>query len=108
MPEAKYGSREEPLIGGRERAYLSRLHALLVNFRVGLGTLRGKFNGTESVDDLFKLLRKQEEGDEAADGFLARHGDGNFGDEKRTGLKTIRLGPKYLYEAPPILVPEEE
>ena len=54
-----YGSSTE----SPERAYLSRLQALAVNTG-----LRGKMNGTETVDQLFALLFEPPEGKEAAEG----------------------------------------
>ena len=90
---AKYGARSEKN-GVYERAYLSRLHAVLVN-----SGFRGKFSGTESVEDLFELLHTTSLGRRRARMFLLKHDDGEFGpDPNRTRLKTVRIAPKFVYE----------
>ena len=50
-----------------ERAYLSRLHAMMVN-----SGYRGKFDGLESVDRLFALLRRSDVGTQLAEQFYSQ------------------------------------
>ena len=89
----KYGDRRAEN-GGYERAYLSHLHAVLVN-----SGFRGKFSGTESVEDLFELLHTTSLGRRAARMFLLKHDEGEFGPEpNRTRLKTVRIAPRVAYE----------
>ena len=76
-----------------ERGFLSRLHALMVN-----EGFRGRFLGTEPVDLLFGLLREENEGGALIRRFAADFGDGNFTDEDRTGLETVRIAPAFLYQ----------
>ena len=73
-----------------ERAYLSRLHAMMVN-----SGYRGKFDGVESVDRLFALLRRSDVGTQLAEQFIAKHGDG--GD--RTSVNSLRIADKRAYQA---------
>ena len=73
-----------------ERAYLSRVHAMMVN-----SGYRGKFDGLESVDRLFALLRRSDVGTQLAEQFIAKHGDG--GD--RTSVNSLRIADKRAYQA---------
>ena len=89
----EYGDRRAEN-GEYERAYLSRLHAVLVNFG-----FRGKFSGTEPVEDLFELLHTTSLGSRRARSFVRDHGEGEFGPEpNRTRLKTVRIAPRVAYE----------
>ena len=72
-----------------EGAYLSRLHAMMVN-----SGYRGKFDGLESVDRLFALLRRSDVGTRLAELFVAEHGDGGG----RTSLATLRIADERAYE----------
>ena len=72
-----------------EQAYLSRLHAMMVN-----SGYRGKFTGVESVDRLFALLRSSNIGTRLAEQFVADHGDGGTG----TSLPTVRIADERAYQ----------
>ena len=72
-----------------EGAYLSRLHAMMVN-----SGYRGKFDGLESVDRLFALLRRSESGTRLAADFVSNFGDGGG----RTSLATIRIADERAYQ----------
>ena len=90
----QYGERTTDL-GGFERAYLSRLHAAMFH-----NSFRGQFEGEESVKSLHSLLQSTKRGKEIATVFIKKHGEGNFSDKDRTGLPTVRLGPKRFYQLP--------
>ena len=85
-----YGSSTE----SPERAYLSRLQALAVNTG-----LRGKMNGTETVDQLFALLFEPPEGKEAAERFMEDHVAGNFIKGRyRTDVPPVPPTPADLFQ----------
>ena len=81
-----YGSFRE------ERAYLSRLQASAL----GAGG-RGVMTGSETVDELFALLRRTSRGRLVAKAFRRKHGDGNFGFERRTEARPVHLAPEDAY-----------
>ena len=88
VPFGLYGSGSNR----EERAYLSRLQAAAL----GAGG-RGNMEGSETVEELFALLRKTSRGRLVSKAFRRKHGDGNFGFDRRTEVRPVRLASPDAY-----------
>ena len=53
--------------------------------------------GSETVEELFALLRKTSRGRLVSKAFRCKHGDGNFGFDRRTEVRPVRLASPDTY-----------